>query len=329
MWLAYAWGSALFAGLTAILSKQGIRSIDSSFATALRTGVVLLFSWGMVFLVGSQQTIVDMQGRTLLFLVLSGIATGASWLCYFKALQLGSVSKVTPIDKSSTLLTMALAMLFLGEPFTWMKSLAMCLIGAGTWLMLDRGAAVRAGAANSVIATDNSGSRDKSSEQGKSGTQDKPGLQDKSTASNNTQITHGNWLPYAVGAAVFAALTAILGKIGIQGVESNLGTAIRTIVVLIMAWVVVLTGRKNISLRALKRRDILFLVLSGMATGGSWLCYYKALQDGPASIVVPIDKLSIVLTIAFSRLFLNERQSGKALFGLTLIVAGTLALLVK
>lgn len=299
MWLAYAWGSALFAGLTAILSKQGIRNIDSSFATALRTGVVLLFSWGMVFLVGSQQTIVAIQGRTLLFLVLSGIATGASWLCYFKALQLGSVSKVTPIDKSSTLLTMALAMLFLGEPFTWMKAVAMCLIGIGTWLMLDRRMAVHAGAP------------------------------DNSDISNNAQTTRGNWFPYAVGAAVFAALTAILGKIGIQGVESDLGTAIRTIVVLIMAWVVVLVGHKNVSFRLLKRRDILFLVLSGMATGGSWLCYYKALQDGPASIVVPIDKLSIVLTIAFSRLFLHEKQSGKALLGLVLIVAGTLTLLVK
>ena len=323
MWLAYAWGSALFAGLTAILSKQGIRNIDSSFATALRTGVVLLFSWGMVFLVGSQQTIVKIQGRTLLFLVLSGIATGASWLCYFKALQLGSVSKVTPIDKSSTLLTMALAMLFLGEPFTVMKALAMCLIGVGTWLMLDRNSTVRAGAPGNTITTDNSGIPDRS------GARHKSIASEKSGTSYNVQTTHGNWLPYAVGAAVFAALTAILGKIGIQGVESNLGTAIRTIVVLIMAWVVVLTGRKNVSLRALKRRDILFLILSGMATGGSWLCYYKALQDGPASIVVPIDKLSIVLTIAFSRLFLHERQSGKALFGLALIVAGTLTLLVK
>ena len=286
MWIVFAFGSALFAGLTSILAKCGIRNTDSNLATALRTIVVLIFSWCMVFLVGSQNTLADIPPRSLLFLVLSGLATGASWLCYFKALQLGDVNKVTPIDKSSTVLTMLLAFIFLHEQLTALKVLAMVLIGDGTLLMIQK--KEHTGAAASGKA----------------------------------------WLFYAVGSAVFASLTSILGKIGIEQVESNLGTALRTIVVLIMAWVVEFVTGKQREIRAIDRKSWIFLLLSGLATGGSWLCYYRALQTGPASVVVPIDKLSILVTIAFSSLVLHEHLTKRAAVGLAAIVAGTLLLLV-
>lgn len=286
MWIFFAFGSALFAGLTSILAKCGIKNTDSNLATALRTVVVLVFSWCMVFLVGSQNTLADIPARSLLFLVLSGLATGASWLCYFKALQLGDVNKVTPIDKSSTVLTMLLAFLLLHEGLTPLKVLTMFLIGGGTLLMIQKKEG--AGAVSSGKA----------------------------------------WLFYALGSAVFAGLTSILGKIGIEGVESNLGTALRTIVVLIMAWVVVFITGKQREIGKIDRKSWVFLLLSGLATGGSWLCYYRALQTGPASVVVPIDKLSILVTIAFSSLVLHEHLSKKAGAGLVLIVAGTLVLLV-
>lgn len=286
MWIVFAFGSAIFAGLTAILSKCGIRNTDSNVATALRTVVVLLFSWLMVFIVGSQGTIPGISGKTLLFLILSGLSTGASWLCYFKALQIGNVNKVTPIDKSSTILTMILAFIFLGENITVVKALAILIIGAGTYLMIEK----------------------------------------KET--NNTDSESNLWLAYAVGSAVFASLTSILGKVGIEGVESSLGTAIRTIVVLVMAWVVVFATRKQNTLKDIDKKSWIYLIFSGFATGGSWLCYYRALKDGPASVVVPIDKLSILVTIAFSYLFLKEKLTPKSSIGLVLIVAGTMALLI-
>lgn len=286
MWIFFAFGSALFAGMTAILSKSGIKNTDSNVATAIRTIVVLLFSWMMVFIVGSQDTIGEISGKTFLFLVLSGLATGASWLCYFKALQLGNVNKVTPIDKSSTILTMVLAFVFLGESVTMIKAVAMLLIGVGTYLMIQK----------------------KKEEIG-------------------TQVRGNQWILYATLSAIFASLTSILGKVGIEGVESNLGTAIRTVVVLIMAWVIVfLTGKQHL-VKNIDKNSWIFLILSGFATGGSWMCYYRALQDGLASVVVPIDKLSILVTIIFSYVFLKETLSKKALFGLLLIVAGTLSLL--
>lgn len=286
MWLLFAFGSAIFAGLTAILSKCGIRNTDSNVATALRTVVVLMFSWLMVFVVGSQGTIPDISGKTLLFLVLSGSSTGASWLCYFKALQMGDVNKVTPIDKSSTVLTMILAFIILGENITVIKAVAMLLIGVGTYFMIQK----------------------------------------KET--NNSSPKSSLWLAYALGSAIFASLTSILGKVGIEGVESNLGTAIRTIVVLIMAWVVVFVMKKQETLKNIDVKSWIFLILSGFTTGGSWLCYYRALQNGPASVVVPIDKLSILFTIAFSYLFLKEKLTKKSTFGLILIVAGTMSLLI-
>lgn len=292
MWILFACGSALFAGITAILAKIGIRDTDSNVATAIRTVIVLVFSWLMVFVVGSQDTLGSIRAETLLFLILSGVATGASWLCYFRALQLGDVNKVTPIDKSSTVITMLLAFLLLGEVVTVLKAAAMVVIGAGTLLMITRKA--KANDAGSEKKRKNS----------------------------------RKWLPYALLSALFASLTAILGKVGIAGVESNLGTAIRTIVVLLMAWIMVFVTGKQKEVTKLDGRSLLFICISGVTTGLSWLCYYKALQDGPASVVVPIDKLSILVTVAFSWWFLKEKLSLKAGAGLVLIVAGTLLLLV-
>lgn len=285
MWLMFAVGSALFAGLTSILAKCGIRKTDSTVATAIRTIVVLIFSWAMVFLVGSQNQLGSIGGKTLLFLVLSGLATGASWLCYFRALQLGDINKVVPIDKSSTVLTILLAALLLGEGIGLTRGLGVVLIAAGTLLMIEK----------------------KAGETGKT----------EGTA----------WLWYALGSAVFASLTAILGKVGISGVESNLGTAIRTGVVLVMSWVMVFVAGKQPALKAIPKRELGFIYLSGLATGGSWLCYYRALQDGPASLVAPIDKLSILVTVLFSYVVFHEKLSRRSALGLVLLVGGTLVML--
>ena len=282
MWMIFAAGSAFFAGVTAILAKCGIRRTDSTVATAIRTIVVLVFAWIMVFLVGSQAQLRSLDGGTLLFLVLSGLATGASWLCYFRALQIGDINKVVPIDKSSTVLTILLAFFLLGEPIGLPQGIGVVLIGTGTFLMLEK----RSPAAGCAPQC-------------------------------------GSWMLYAFGSAVFASLTAILGKAGIQGVESNLGTAIRTGVVLVMAWLMVLVTGKAGTVRQVPRRELAFICLSGVATGASWLCYYRALQSGPASVVVPLDKLSVVVTIVFSRVFLHERLSRRALAGFALLVAGT------
>ena len=287
MWLLFAIGSAFFAGVTAILAKCGIRKTDSTVATAIRTIVVLIFAWMMVFVVGSQDQIQNIDQTTLLFLVLSGLATGASWLCYFKALQIGDINKVVPIDKSSTVLTILLAFLLLGEPIGLFQGLGVVLIGVGTFLMIEKKQ------------------------------QEAP-----SAASGK------GWMLYAFGSAIFASLTAILGKVGIQGVESNLGTAIRTGVVLVMAWVMVLVTGKVNEVRQVPGRELVFICLSGIATGASWLCYYRALQDGPASVVAPIDKLSILVTAAFSGPVFHERLTRRSSLGLALIVAGTLAMLI-
>lgn len=287
MWILYAFGSAFFAGATSILAKIGVKDIDSHVATAIRTIVVLIFSWIMVFIVGSQGTIGNISGKTLTFLILSGFATGASWLCYFKALQLGDVNKVVPIDKSSIILTMVLAFIFLGENITINMVVGMIGIGIGTYLMIQKKESIE-------------------------------------------KVVKGKaWLVYALLSAIFASLTSILGKVGIENVESNLGTAIRTIVVLIMAWIIVFVTKKQSDVKKIDKKSLLFLILSGIATGASWLCYYKALQDGLASIVVPIDKLSILVTILFAYVFLKEKLSKKSLLGLILIVVGTLVLLIK
>lgn len=287
MWMFYAIGSAFFAGITAILAKCGIRKTDSDVATAIRTIVVLLFSWLMVLITGTWTGITRIDGKTLLFLVLSGLATGASWLCYFHALQKGDINKVVPIDKSSTVLTILLALIFLHEGLTWGKAASIILIGAGTLLMLSP---------------------------------KEPGAGKEQQA--------GGWLVYAVLSAVFASLTAILGKIGITGIDSNLGTAIRTMVVLIMAWLMVFVSKKQQEVKKIQKKELGFIILSGLATGASWLCYYRALQGGPASVVVPIDKLSILVTIAFSWIVFHEKLTKKSALGTVCITAGTVLLAV-
>ena len=287
MWILFATGSALFAGATAILAKIGVKNTDSDVATALRTIVVLLFSWLMVFVTNSYVSIDEVTQKTLWLLVLSGVATGASWLCYFKALQLGDVNKVTPIDKTSTVLTMILAFLFLGEAFTVPMFIGMVGILAGTMLMIEK----------------------------------------KETVVTQQQKKDYRWLIYAILSAVFASATSILGKLGMEGIPSNYGTAVRTGVVLVMAWVVVFLQKKQSKVKGVGKTSWIFLILSGVTTGMSWLCYYRALQEGPASIVVPIDKLSILITILFARVFLKERLTKKAVVGLVLLVAGTLVLL--
>ena len=286
MWVLLAFASALFAGDMSILAKIGIRDIDSNLATALRTVVVVFFAWMMVFVVGSHTTITDVDTRSVVFLVLSGFATGGSWLCYFKALKLGDVNKVVPIDKSSTVLTMLFSMLFLGEGFTVIKVAAMVFIGIGTYFMIER----------------------------------------KEIASGEKK--NYKWIFYAVLSAVFASMTAVLGKIGIEGVESNLGTAIRTVVVLSMAWGIVFMQGKHKEIKQIDRKSRIFIGLSGLATGLSWLCFFSALQQGPVSVVIPIDKLSIVVTIAFSYFILREKLKKISIIGLVLIVIGTLSLLI-
>lgn len=288
MWVVYAFSSAFFAALTTILAKLGVSKVDSTVATALRTVVILIFAWLVVFMVGSEAQIGTLSTKTWLFLILSGFATGASWLFYFKALQLGDVNKVTPVDKSSVVLTIVLAVLFLGESLGAAKVFGVLMIAAGTYLMLE--------------------------------------LKKGSTR----EAKNGNaWLLYAVLSAVFAALVAILGKIGIEGVESNLGTALRTVVVLLMSWsMVAVAGKKGADLMRVDKRSMTFIIFSGVAAGLSWLCYFRALQEGPASVVVPIDKLSIVFTVLFSYFALHEKLSRKSSAGLVIIVAGTLLLLV-
>lgn len=281
MWMVYALGSSFFAGITAILAKCGIKKTDSDVATAIRTIVVFLFSWLMVLITGSGSGIAKISGKTFLFLALSGLATGASWLCYFHALQKGDVNKVVPIDKSSTVLTILLALIFLGEGLSLEKAVCAVLIGVGTMLMITR----------------------------------------KETDKKEEKK---EWLIYAVLSAVFASLTAILGKIGIEGVDSNLGTAIRTTVVLFMAWMMVAIKGKFVQIRDIEKKELGFIAVSGLATGASWMCYYRALKDGPASVVVPIDKLSILVTIIFSWAVFHEKLTRKAALGLCCITAGTI-----
>lgn len=285
LWLVMAVLSAFFAGLTAILAKCGIKHTDSDVATAVRTLVVVIFSWIMVLIVGSLPMLSSIAPRSLLFLVLSGLATGASWLCYFKALSLGDVNKVVPIDKSSTILSVLFAIVCFSETaHLAVKLIGTALLAAGIFLMIEK------------------------------------------KQSSAVQSANNRWMLYAVGSAVFAALTSILAKVGISGVESNLGTAIRTCVVLIMAWLVVFLKGKQHEVRKIDRHELIFILLSGLATGASWLCYYYAIQNGIVSVVVPIDKLSLVVTVAFSYVFFHEKLSKKAFLSLCLMVIGTLAM---
>jgi transporter family protein len=301
LWFFYASAAAVFAALTTIFAKVGLREVDSHLATAIRTLVILCFAWLMVFIVGSQGDITRVDTRTWVFLILSGLATGGSWLCFFRALQLGSVSRVVPIDKSSTILTMLLAFIFLGEPMGWITAAGMVLMAAGTWLMLER----------------------------KMGFSLKDYFSRRRLSQNRQKEippaeTRNGWLIYAVFAAVFASLTAILGRIGIADIEANLGTAIRTMAVVPMSWLMVFFTKGHKKITAITRKNWAFLLFSGVAAGASWLFFYRALQLGNAVHVVPIDKLSVVLTMAFARLFLRERFSPRSLTGLTFLTVGTL-----
>lgn len=285
MWVLFAGLSAVFAGATAILSKCGVKSTDSTAATAVRTSVVFVFAWLMAFIVGSVGSIVSISLKTAVFLALSGLATGASWLCYYKALQRGDVNKVVPIDKSSTVLVFILSLIFFEEKLTPFNGVGMTLTASGIFLMIEK----------------------------------------KDAAKGSGR----GWIVYAALSAVFAALTAILGKVGISGVESNLGTAIRTSVVLVVAWIMTAATGKTSALKSVPRKEWLFLILSGLATGASWLCYYKALQSGITSVVVAIDKCSVFITVAFSFIFLKERLSVKASIGLALMLLGTALMIVE
>lgn len=287
MWLFYAACSAFFAGVTSILAKCGIRETDSTVATAVRTIVILIFSWVIVGIVGSADEVSSIDVRTLIFLILSGAATGASWLCYFKALQEGDINKVVPIDKSSTVLTILLALILLQEGISLPKAVAVVMIAAGIFLMIEK---------KDVEIKDSQGG--------------------------------AGWILYAAGSAFFASLTAILGKIGISGVESNLGTAIRTCVVLVMAWLMVGIQKKQKEVCRIPKKELLFICCSGIATGASWLCYYRALQEGPASIVAPIDKLSVLVTVVFSYFVFGEKFSRRASAGLFLLSVGTIVMAV-
>lgn len=278
MWILFAVGSAFFAGATSVLAKAGIKSVSSDFATAFRTGMVLIFSWLMVFVVGCQNAVSTITPRALVFLALSGAATGLSWLCYFKALSIGNLSKVVAVDKSSTFLTILLALIFFHEPFHWLTGLGIAVMIVGTALMLEKGDA-------------------KKGERG--------------------------WLFYAAGSAVFAALQSILGKVGVQDMDSTLATALRTVVVLVFAWAIVLVKKEGGDWKKMTRRDAVLLVLSGITTGASWLCYYRELQTGRASVVVPIDKCSMLFAVALSAIFLKEKQTRRSLLALALVVAGT------
>lgn len=288
MWAAFAFLSAFFAGVTSILVKCGIKQTGSNVATAIRTIVVLIFACIMVFIVGAWDTLPYIDRKSWMFLILSGAATGASWLCYYKALQLGDINKVVSVDKSSTVLTFILAFIVLQEVVTWLKGIGAVLISVGTFLMIQK------------KSVDESG-----------------GVEKKSRA----------WLFYALLSAVFASVQAILSKLGINGVESNLGTAIRTGVVLVMSWFMVFVTKEHKTIKYITKKELLLICLSGIATGASWLCYYKALRDGVTSAVVAIDKLSILVTVAFSYVVFKEKLTLKSGMGLLSIVGGTICML--
>ena len=285
MWILFAIGSAFFAGITAILAKIGVKNVNSNVATAIRTVVILIFSWIMVLITNSYQEIAFVDEETLIFLILSGIATGLSWLCYYRALQIGDVNKVVAIDKSSIVLTIILAFIILDEKITFIKFISIIIIVIGTYLMIDK--------------------------------------KNEAEYKKNRR-----WLMFALLSSIFASLTSILGKIGINNINSNLGTAIRTIIVLIMAWIVVFVTKSNKEIKKIDKRSLKFIILSGITTGLSWLCYYRALQDGYASVVVPLDKFSIVFTVVFSYIFLKEKLNKKAFLGFLLIILGTLCLII-
>lgn len=321
MWIVFACLSAVFAGLTAILCKCGIKKTDSDVATALRTIVVLIFAWIMTFVVGSYKDIANVSAKSLLFLILSGLATGASWICYFKALSMADINKVVPIDKSSTVITVLFAIIIFHETNNlWIKLAGTALIGVGVMLTIEKKDIKSASATVTAAVTADNGIIPTKTVL--PDVTDKGNLQ-PAPANVKTKRNAG-WIVFAVLSAAFAAATSILAKIGIENVESNLATAIRTTVVLVAAWFLVIAKKKTHLIKETDKKELLFISLSGLATGASWLCYYYAIAKGVVSVVVPIDKLSILLTVAFSCIFLKEKLKLKSAVGLIIMIAGTL-----
>ena len=284
MWIIASILSALFAGITAILSKCGVKDTNSDVATAVRTSVVLIFAWIIVLITGAYTTLPDISIRSWIFLILSGLATGASWICYFKALSLGEVSKVAAVDKSSVVLSVLFAIILFADEreVWWLKLIFLAIIAVGTYLMTD----IKRGDGREKLT----------------------------------------WLIFALLSAVGAAATSILAKIGIENVDSNLGTAIRTCVVLVLAWLIVFGRKETKFVKEIKGKQVVFLVLSGITTGASWLCYYYAIQQGQVSVVVPIDKMSILITALFSLFVFKEKLSIKGWIGLLLLTIGTVCM---
>ena len=328
MWIAAAVGSALFAGITAVLSKCGVRGVRSDIATAVRTAVVLAFSWLIVWMTGAWRTLGSIDGRSWLFLVLSGLATGASWICYFKALSLGEVTRVAAVDKSSVVLSVLFAMMFFSDERTlwWLKLIFLVAIACGTALMTDIHPGGNRGGKSEPDEPGDTGENSSKDELGASGANDANRATDEAGASGASR--RSAWLLFAVLSAVFAAATSLLAKVGIENTDSNAATAIRTGVVLILAWLIVFCRGESKYIRDIGRRDLLFLVLSGVATGVSWLCYYYAVQQGRISIVVPIDKLSVLVTVLFSLLVFREKLSARGWIGLSLLTGATVCMAV-
>lgn len=279
--------AAVFAALTSILAKIGIKNVDSNLATAIRTIVVVIMALIVVLITGQFHAVFDVEGQALIFIVLSGITTGLSWLFFFKALQIGDVSKVVSIDKSSIVMTIILSFIILQEPTTPLVIAGGVIIAIGTFLLIGK---------------NNSGKKEKFSQ---------------------------SYIFLAILGAVFAALTSILAKIGINNeVDSNVATFIRTIVIIIFAWAIVFFQGTVKQMKDITKKSYLFLGLSGMATGFSWLCYFAAIAIGKVSVVAPIDKFSVVITIILSFFILKEKPTRNTMFGAIVITVGTVLLIV-
>lgn len=282
--------AALFASFTAILAKIGIEKVDSNLATAVRTVVVVIMAYLMVAITGQTDSIFNISMKSYIFLILSGLTTGMSWLCFFKAIQIGDVSKVVPIDKASVVLTILLSFIILGEPATAFVVSGGIIISIGTFVLIGK--------------------------EKKNDRKKKKGFNTKS------------YIFLAVLSAVFAALTNILAKIGIEDVDSNVATFIRTVVIILFAWGIVFFQGTFKELKNISKKSYLFLLLSGAATGLSWLCYFAALALGKVSIVNPIDKFSVVLTMVLSFIILKEKPTKNTIAGAILITIGTALLII-
>ena len=277
--------AAVFAAFTSILAKIGIQKVNSNLATAIRTIVVLLMAFIIVVVTDQLDAIFDVTSKALIFFILSGITTGLSWLCFFKALQIGDVSKVVPIDKSSVVITIILSFIILREPVTLFVVIGGVLITIGTFVLIGR-----------------------------------------AKKKEKVSISQ-SYILLAILAAIFAALTSILAKIGIENVDPNVATFIRTIVIILFAWGIVIFQGTQKEIKNISRKSMLFLILSGAATGLSWLCYFAAIAIGKVSVVAPIDKFSVVITMLLSFMILKEKPTKNTVLGGIIITIGTVFLI--